>query len=138
LRASPSNIRLERDDLIYVPKVPTFVLVSGEVSSQNAVLYREGMSVRQAIVESGWLSNEADLSHAYIIRASGKLDSTEGKGFLWFKPNILNYKLQPGDTVFVPTKSAKVSVAWAYLRDSFMIISNLLTSALTAKTLLGL
>ncbi len=138
LRSSPSNIRLERDDLIYVPKVPTFVLVSGEVSSQNAVLYREGMTVRQAIVESGWLSNEADLSHAYIIRASGKLDSTEGKGFLWFKPNILNYKLEPGDTVFVPTKSAKVSVAWAYLRDSFMIISSLLTSALTAKTLLGL
>ena len=138
LETSPANIRLERDDLIFVPKMPTFVIVSGEVASQNVVLYREGMTVRQAIAESGWLSKEADLANAFIIRASGKLDSTEGKGFLWFKPNILNYRLNPGDTVFVPTKSAKVSVAWAYLRDSFMIISTVLTSALTAKTLLGL
>jgi len=138
LSTSPANIRLERDDLIYIPKVPTYVLVSGEVSSQNVVLYRDGMRVRDAITESGWLSNEADLAKAYIIRASGKLDSTEGKGFLFFKPNILNYKLEPGDTVYVPMKSAKVSVAWAYVRDSFVLVSSILTSALTAKTLLGL
>ncbi|HNV36066.1 MAG TPA: SLBB domain-containing protein, partial [Rectinema sp.] len=138
LSTSPGNIRLERDDLIYIPKIPTYVLVSGEVSSQNVVLYRDGMRVRDAITESGWLSNEADLAKAYIIRASGKLDSTEGKGFLFFKPNILNYKLEPGDTVYVPMKSAKVSVAWAYVRDSFVLVSSILTSALTAKTLLGL
>jgi len=57
---------------------------------------------------------------------------------LFFKPNILNYKLEPGDTVYVPMKSAKVSVAWAYVRDSFVLVSSILTSALTAKTLLGL
>jgi hypothetical protein len=38
----------------------------------------------------------------------------------------------------VPMKSAKVSVAWAYVRDSFVLVSSILTSALTAKTLLGL
>ncbi|HOU61698.1 MAG TPA: SLBB domain-containing protein, partial [Rectinema sp.] len=138
LSTSPANIRLERDDLIYIPKIPTYVLVSGEVSSQNVVLYRDGMTVRDAITESGWLSGEADLAKAYIIRASGKLESTQGKGFLFFKPNILNYKLEPGDTVYVPMKSAKVSVAWAYVRDSFVLVSSILTSALTAKTLLGL
>jgi polysaccharide export outer membrane protein len=138
LSTSPANIRLERDDLIYIPKIPTYVLVSGEVSSQNVVLYREGMTARDAITESGWLSGEADLAKAYIIRASGKLESTQGKGFLFFKPNILNYKLEPGDTVYVPMKSAKVSVAWAYVRDSFVLVSSILTSALTAKTLLGL
>ena len=138
LSTSPGNIRLERDDLIYIPKIPTYVLVSGEVSSQNVVLYRDGMTVSDAITESGWLSGEADLAKAYIIRASGKLESTQGKGFLFFKPNILNYKLEPGDTVYVPMKSAKVSVAWAYVRDSFVLVSSILTSALTAKTLLGL
>ena len=138
LSTSPGNIRLERDDLIYIPKIPTYVLVSGEVSSQNVVLYRDGMMVRDAITESGWLSGEADLAKAYIIRASGKLESTQGKGFLFFRPNILNYKLEPGDTVYVPMKSAKVSVAWAYVRDSFVLVSSILTSALTAKTLLGL
>jgi len=138
LAGSSSDIKLERDDLIYVPKVPTYVLVSGEVSSQNVVLYKEGLTVRQAITESGWALGEADLARAYIIRASGKLDSTEGKGFLFFKPNILNYKLEPGDTIYVPTKSSKVSLTWAYLSDALGVVGTVLTSALTAKTLLGL
>jgi polysaccharide export outer membrane protein len=138
LTGSSSDIRLERDDLVYVPKMPTYVLVSGEVSSQNVVLYKEGLTVRQAIAESGWILGEADLEHAYIVRASGRLDSTEGKGFLFFRPNILNYRLEPGDTVYVPTKSSKVSMTWAYLSDGFEIVSTILTTALTAKTLLGL
>jgi protein involved in polysaccharide export with SLBB domain len=138
LKGTSSDIKLERDDLIYVPKMPTYVLVSGEVSSQNVVLYKEGLTVRQALTESGWVLSEADLAHAYIIRASGKLDSTEGKGFLFFRPNILNYRLEPGDTVYVPTKSSKLSMTWAYLSDAFGIVGSILTTALTAKTLLGL
>ncbi|MHB0896087.1 MAG: SLBB domain-containing protein [Spirochaetales bacterium] len=138
LAASSSNVVLERDDLIYVPTTPTYVLVSGEVSDQSVVAYRDGMTVRQAIVESGWLSSEADISKAYIIRASGRLDSTEGKGFLFFRPNILNYTLTPGDTVVVPSKSVKVSVAWSYVKDGLTVINTILTGALTAKTLLGI
>ena len=138
LEASSSNVVLERDDLIFVPSTPTYVLVSGEVSDQSVVAYRDGMTVKQAIAESGWLSGEADLPSAYIIRASGRLDSTDGKGFLFFKPNILNYTLHPGDTVVVPSKSIKVSVGWSYAKDSFTIIGTILTGALTAKTLLGL
>jgi protein involved in polysaccharide export with SLBB domain len=138
LAASRSNVVLERDDLIFVPTTPTYVLVSGEVSDQNVVAFREGMTVKDAISESGWLSAEADLSNSYIIRASGRLDSTERKGFLFFKPNILNFALNPGDTVVVPPKSAKISVAWSYVRDGLTVISSILTGALTAKTLLGL
>ena len=129
---------LERDDMIFVPTTPTYVLVSGEVADQNVVAYRDGMTVKQAITESGWLSKEADLPNAYIIRASGRLDSTEGKGFLFFRPNILNYTLNPGDTVVVPSKSVKVSVGWSYVKDGLSIVATILTGALTTKTLLGL
>jgi protein involved in polysaccharide export with SLBB domain len=138
LKASGANVVLERDDMIFVPTTPTYVLVSGEVSDQNVVAYREGITVKQAIAESGWLTASADLPNAYIVRASGRLDSTEGKGFLFFRPNILKYRLNPGDTVVVPTKSVKVSVGWSYAKDSFAIIGTILTSALTTKTLLGL
>ena len=138
LAASSSNVVLERDDMIFVPTRPTYVLVSGEVADQNVVAYRDGMTVKQAIAESGWLSKEADLPNAYIIRASGRLDSTEGKGFLFFRPNILNYPLNPGDTVVVPTKSVKVSIGWSYIKDSLTVVTSILTGALTAKTLLGL
>jgi len=138
LTLSSSNVVLERDDLIFVPSTPTYVLVAGEVSDQTVVAYRQGMTVKQALAESGWISKDADLGRIYILRASGMLDSTEGKGFLFFKPNVLKYVLGPGDTVVVPTKTTKVNVAWSYFKDSFSIIGTVLTSALTAKTLLGL
>jgi protein involved in polysaccharide export with SLBB domain len=139
LAGSSSNIMLERDDLIFVPTTPSYVMVSGQVADQNVVVYREGMTVRQALAESGWISAEADMAKAYIVRASGRLDSTEGKrGFLWFRPTILKYSLQPGDTVVVPSKAVKVSVAWSYIKDGLSVVSTILTSALTAVTLLGL
>jgi protein involved in polysaccharide export with SLBB domain len=138
LGRSGANVILEQDDMIFVPTTPTYVLVSGEVSDQNVVAFRDGMTVKQAIAESGWLSAEADLPKAYIIRASGKLDSTEGKGFLWWRPNVLKYELFPGDTVVVPPKSVKVNLAWSYAKDSFSLLTSILTGALTTKTLLGL
>jgi protein involved in polysaccharide export with SLBB domain len=138
LASSSANVVLERDDLIFVPLTPTYVLVSGEVSDQSIVAYRDGITVREAIAESGWLSREADLPNAYIIRASGKLESTNKKGFLWFRPNILKYRLNPGDTVYIPTKSVRVNVAWSYAKDSFSLLASILTAALTTKTLLGL
>jgi protein involved in polysaccharide export with SLBB domain len=139
LAQSSSNIMLERDDLIFVPTTPSYVMVSGQVADQNVVVFREGMTVRQALAESGWISAEADMAKAYIVRASGRLDSTEGKrGFLWFKPTILKYSLRPGDTVVVPSKAVKVSVAWSYIKDGLSVVSTILTSALTAVTLLGL
>ena len=139
LASSSSNIMLERDDLIFVPTTPSYVMVSGQVADQNVVVFREGMTVRQALAESGWISAEADMAKAYIVRASGRLDSPEGKrGFLWFKPTILKYSLRPGDTVVVPSKAVKVSVAWSYIKDGLSVVSTILTSALTAVTLLGL
>lgn len=138
LKNSSADVVLERDDMVFVPTTPTYVLVSGEVADQKVLAFYEGITVKQAVREAGWLSAEADLSRAYIVRASGRLDSTEGKGFLFFRPNILNYKLRPGDTVVVPTKSSKLNVAWAYTKDAIIVIGTLLTGALTTKTLLGL
>ena len=138
LGVSSSNVVLERDDLIFVPTTPTYILVSGEVSDQTVIAYRSGITVRQALSESGWISRDADLPRIYIIRVNGKLDSATGKGFLFFRPNILKYTLNPGDTIIVPAKTVKVSVAWSYIKDSFSVISTILTTALTTKTLLGL
>jgi len=138
LAASSANVVLERDDLIFVPTTPTYVLVSGEVSDQTVIAFRDGMTVKQAISESGWISRDADIARIYIVRASCKLDRFEGKGFLFFKPNILKYSLNPGDTVVVPAKTLKINVGWSYVKDSFSIIGTLLTIALTTKTLLGL
>ncbi|MEW6550030.1 MAG: SLBB domain-containing protein, partial [Spirochaetota bacterium] len=138
LASSSANVLLERDDLIFVPSTPTYVLVSGEIADQNIVAYQPGMKVRDAITQSGWLTRESDLPNAYILRASGRLESTNKKGFLWFRPNILNYSLNPGDTVYIPAKATKVSVGWAYAKDSFSLLGTILTGALTTKTLLGL
>ena len=138
LKSSSSNIVLERDDLIFVPTTPTYILVSGEVFDQSIVAFIDGITVRQALAESGWLSSNADTRRIYIVRASGKLDSTEGKGFLFFKPNILNYSLNPGDTVIVPSKLAKISVGWGFTKDIIDSLYKIVYSVASTATLLGL
>ncbi len=138
LARSSSNVVLERDDLIFVPTTPTYVLVSGEVSDQNVVAFRDGLTVRQAIAESGWLSNNADLQKTYIMRASGKLDSTEGKGFLFFRPSILKFELYPGDTVVVVAKSSKINVGWGFFKDIIDSGYKIMYTVMSTVSLLGL
>ncbi len=138
LARSSSNVVLERDDLIFVPTTPTYVLVSGEVSDQNVVAFRDGLTVRQAIAESGWVSNNADLQKTYIMRASGKLDSTEGKGFLFFRPSILKFELYPGDTVVVVAKSSKINVGWGYFKDIIDSGYKIMYTVMSTVSLLGL
>jgi len=139
LVGSAADIRLERDDTIFVPSTPTYVLVSGDVADQAVIAYYDGITVQEAITHSGWLNSTADVSRAYIIKASGRLVSVQQKGFLFFKgPSILNSKLEPGDTVVVPSKSPSVNQTWSYIKDVVDIAYKVMTTALTTVTLLGL
>jgi len=139
LAGSAADIRLERDDTIFVPSTPTYVLVSGDVADQAVVAYHDGITVREAISLSGWLNNTADISRSYIIKASGRLVSVQQKGFLFFKgPSILDSKLEPGDTVVVQSKSPNVNQTWSYVKDVVDIAYKVMTTALTTVTLLGL
>ena len=134
LKDSPYNIVLEDGDQIFVPKVPGSVLVFGEVYNPSALVYVKGMTVRDYIAEAGGLTKDADKESIFVIKANGSVVSSGNVGekkFDWDsstnriilgRNDILDYKLQPGDSVIVPTK-VHVPVMWRPLiKDVMQII----------------
>jgi polysaccharide export outer membrane protein len=134
LKNSPYNILLEDGDRIYIPKKPGSVLVFGEVYNPTAYVYRPGMTVRDYIALAGGLTKDASEEEIFVIRADGSVvsnSSSEGLKFDWDSENnkiildsgdILDYTLQPGDAIIVPTK-IKVPIMWRPLiKDVMQII----------------
>ena len=134
LKNSPYNIVLEDGDQIFVPKIPGSVLIFGEVYNPSALVYVKGMTVKDYINEAGGLTKDADKENIFVIKANGSVISSENVGerkFDWNsetnrivlgKNDIMNYKLEPGDSVIVPTK-VHVPVMWRPLiKDVMQII----------------
>ena len=145
LKYSPSNIILEDGDRIYVPKVPSAVLVFGEVLNPSAILYKKGLTVKDYIQLAGGFTKYADIENIFVIKANGVAISSQtdksliewdenSKRFVWGMAynEILDYKPKPGDAIIVPTK-VKVPVFWRPLiKDVIQIIYQ---SALTVYTI---
>ncbi|WP_457679904.1 SLBB domain-containing protein [Thermovibrio sp.] len=145
LKNSPYNILLEDGDKIFIPKRPQSVMVFGEVYNPSAFVYHKGITVREVIKLAGGLTRDADKRNIFVIKANGTTVSAgEGgsliswdsskKRFIWgsSESNILNYKLQPGDAVIVPTE-IRVPIMWRPLiKDVVQIIYQ---SALTVYTI---
>jgi polysaccharide export outer membrane protein len=134
LKNSPYNILLEDGDRIYIPKKPGSVLVLGEVYNPTAYVYRSGMTVRDYIALAGGLTKNASEEEIFVIKADGSVVSsnslTGGIKFDWDSENnrivldsgdILDYVLQPGDAIIVPTE-IKVPVVWRLLLKDVMQI----------------
>ncbi|WP_456342299.1 SLBB domain-containing protein [Thermovibrio sp.] len=148
LKNSPYNILLEDGDRIYIPKKPQSILVFGEVYNPSAFVHQKGLTVREAISLAGGLTRDADKENIFVIKANGTtVSSGEGghlikwdskkKRFVWgnSENSILDYKLQPGDAVIVPTE-IKVPIMWRPLiKDVVQIIYQ---SALTIYTISNL
>ncbi|WP_456397756.1 SLBB domain-containing protein [Desulfurobacterium sp.] len=144
LKNSPYNILLEDGDQIIVPKKPSSVLVFGEVYNPGAIVYQKGMTVKDYLKLCGGLTKDADSENIFVIKADGTTLSSDKKfsfitwnsqerRFLWGTPeeNILNYKLQPGDAVIVPTKIHVPTMWRPLIKDVIQIIYQ---SALTVYT----
>jgi protein involved in polysaccharide export with SLBB domain len=68
----PADIRLEDDDVIVIPKRSQLVMVSGEVLSPQAVVYRPGLGVEDYVRQVGGYSERG--GNRFIIRrANGEL-----------------------------------------------------------------
>ena len=134
LKNSPYNILLEDGDRIYIPKKPGSILVFGEVYNPTAYVFKPGMTVRDYINMAGGLTKDADKEDIFVIKANGSVvsknsyaerkfdwDSEDNKIVLG-KNSILDYTLQPGDSIIVPTE-VKVPTMWRPLiKDVMQII----------------
>ena len=67
------NLNLEAGDVVFVSE-GEFVYVSGQVSKPGSVLYRQGLTVTQALTACGGASKTANLRKGTILRDGEKLE----------------------------------------------------------------
>jgi protein involved in polysaccharide export with SLBB domain len=81
-------------DLVFIPTMPTTLVVSGAVLSPTSLVYDPAWSLSDYIERAGGLAKDADPEEILIMRASGEVVKAEKVA-----------RLIPGDVVLVPPKA---------------------------------
>ena len=99
------DMLIESNDAIFIPQaLDKNVYVLGAVNNSRAIEYREGMTVMEAILESGGFTKFAKQNDTTILRREGEKESSiEVRAKDLVKDGDLkqNVKLKPGDYVIV-------------------------------------
>jgi protein involved in polysaccharide export with SLBB domain len=129
-----ADIELRRGDVLTIPKVPGFVLVSGQVYNATALTYTPGKTASWYLSRAGGTNGTANRKEIFIIRANGSVVGRHSGG--WFDADVLSTRLNPGDVVVVPQKIIGGSLFWRNLLAIGQIASSFaITSGLTAAVL---
>jgi protein involved in polysaccharide export with SLBB domain len=108
-RNTAADIQVRAGDTIYIPKVPTSVMVDGSVYNPTAVAYKPGKSAAWYLGQAGGPSNTAYKKGIFVIRADGSV--VGGAGGL-FSGGVGSAELRPGDMVVVPEKAFSANTRW--------------------------
>ena len=111
-----------------IPPVPAVIHVVGAVYNQNSFLYKPSQRVEGYLLQAGGPNRDADKRHAFIIRASGNVESRDRSSGLWSSDRFSQLHLNPGDTIVVPDKTYRPSALRGFLEWS-QLFSQLALSA---------
>lgn len=126
---TPADIELRAGDVLIIPKLPNFVMVSGQVYNAAAITYAPGKNAEWYLRQAGGPTDMANKKDIYIIRASGSVIGRGGTTSGWWTGNVLSTTVHPGDTVVVPEKIIGGGTFW----KTALTAAQLMTSvALTA------
>lgn len=130
---SADNVVLENGDQIVVPQRPAAVNVLGQVYNPTAIIYEPGLMVRDYLQKAGGPTEGADEDHIFVSQANGSILTDVGlrnsnKNALFpllpaIGGGLMESRLGPGDTVYVPEKLIFVS-GFQYATDITQIIAN--------------
>lgn len=124
-KGTPADIQVRAGDALFVPKVPGYVTVTGQVFDGTAVSYSPGRSAKWYLAQSGGPTTLADKKAIFVIRADGSVIGE--KKTLWIGDS-LNAVLEPGDTVVVPEKAIGGGANWQNIFTTSQIMSSITTS----------
>jgi protein involved in polysaccharide export with SLBB domain len=102
---SAEDLFLLEGDILKVPKELQTIQTFGEVSVPKQIVYYEGITFKDAIIESGRYSMNASKKNAYVIYPNGQVRKT--KSFLFIRTNP---KIRPGTEIYVPAKRPKAKM----------------------------
>ena len=109
---SPNNIELRDGDTIYIPKRPSFVLVTGQVYNSDAITFIPGKDTGWYLKQAGGATDQANKKAIFVVRANGSVVSGEG---LWWSGGVSSTRIEPGDVIVVPEKAIGGGTFWKNL-----------------------
>jgi len=115
-----ADIELRAGDMLVIPKRPNFVMVSGQVYNPIAISYVPGRNVDWYLRKAGGATPYGNKKDIYVLRADG---SIVPRGSSWTGNNLMNLRLRPGDSVFVPEKIIGGSQIWQNIASMAQIMS---------------
>jgi protein involved in polysaccharide export with SLBB domain len=115
-----ADIELRTGDTLSIPKRPNFVMVSGQVYNPTAISYVPGRDVGWYLKKAGGTTPSGNKKDIYVLRADG---SIVPHGSIWTGNNLMNLRLRPGDSVFVPEKIIGGSQVWQNIIGMAQIMS---------------
>lgn len=125
------NIRLQRNDLIYIPDAAdTPVYVLGAVASPGVFRLTPQMSFMDALAQAGGPTEEANLLRIHVIRPDAGVHLTLSLRQLLKPDPSLNVAMREGDIIYVQ-RSGVAQIGWLF--DQI----NPFTSLLILDQLLG-
>lgn len=128
-QGSASDIVVQAGDKIFIPKRPSYVMVTGQVYNATAIAYRPGRSAKWYLSQAGGPTTVANKKEIFVIRADGSVVGDHSS--LW-GGRSLDAVLLPGDTVVVPEKAIGPSRNWQNLLTSAQMASSVATTVVLA------
>ncbi len=139
---SEANILLQPNDLILLDEqdIQKQIHVLGEVTKPGPYDLTENTTVVSLVSESGPPTDKAALSQAYILRGQNQIPMNLlpilNKNVT--DPNVIGFKLQPGDVLFVPTILKRYAVLGDVAKPGYYPLSEKQpTTVLDALSLAG-
>ena len=133
LSGSPSDLVLQNDDVVVVPRRPSSVNVLGQVYSPVALIFEPELRVKDYLQLAGGVAETGDADHIFVIKANGAILTDQSykemqKSQIFpalplISGGLMEAYLQPGDTVFVPEKLLYVT-GLQYTKDVTTIVAN--------------
>ena len=123
LSESTSETVLFEGDTVVIPKISNVINIIGAVLNPLALEYSSEIRLESAINRAGGYQSYADKRRVYIIKANGLVKKNARNIFQG------NFKLEPGDTIVVPTKINPNNTVIQSLAPVMQILSDLSFSA---------
>jgi protein involved in polysaccharide export with SLBB domain len=128
---TPADVQVRAGDTIYIPKVPTSVMVDGAVYNATAIAYKPGKSAGWYLGQAGGPSNTAYKKGIFVIRADG---SVVGGARGLFSGGVEATELRPGDMVVVPEKAFSANTRWKDILQGAQVASAIGIAIEVART----
>lgn len=122
-----ANPSLEPEDLVLLEETDTLkqISVMGQVTKPGTFDLTETTSLLSLISDAGSPNESAALSKAYVLRGGAHLPLNLAPALLKGQndPRVTNFKLQPGDVLFIPEIAAKYAVLGQVTKPGYFPVS---------------